>query len=212
MKCCIVFDLDGTLIDSRLDLAAAVNSMRTSFELEPLQTERIVKFVGNGVSTLVRRAVADASIDFPEALRRMKKFYSDHLVDSTGLYPGVAQGLAALREKGCKLAVLTNKPEPPARRILELLGVEKYFERIIGGDGDYPLKPDPEALVALMRDFEVSPDETFMVGDSDTDMETARRAGVRAIYAAYGFGDPREETFAFRAETFEDVLRHAGVR
>ena len=114
----IAFDLDGTLIDSRLDLAGAVNQMRGSMGLEPLSAERIVGFVGNGVANLVRRSIADSEVDFDEALRRMKAFYADHLIDTTTLYPGVASGVRALRLDGVKLAVVTNKPAAATARIL----------------------------------------------------------------------------------------------
>ena len=129
----IVFDLDGTLIDSRHDLAGAVNHMRGSMGLEPLATERIVRFVGNGVANLVRRAIADSDVDFEEALRRMKRYYAGHLVETTALYPGVSRGLAELREAGIQLAVLSNKPTDASRRILDCLGVGGCFADIIGG-------------------------------------------------------------------------------
>ena len=147
----IAFDMDGTLIDSRLDLAGAVNYMRGTMGLEPLGTERIVTFVGNGIGNLVQRSIADSEVDFEEALRRMKRFYSDHLVDTTRLYPGVATGLRELKAAGIVLAVVSNKPTPACRTILEKLEVADCFEEVIGGDSDYPLKPEPDALLFLRR-------------------------------------------------------------
>ena len=173
----IVFDLDGTLIDSRRDLAGAVNHMRGSMGLEPISTERIVTFVGNGVANLVRRSVADADVDFDEALRRMKRYYAEHLVETTSLYPGVASGLAELGRAGITLAVLSNKPTDASCRILKELGVGDRFAEIIGGDGDFPLKPEPDALLALMRKFDCRPEQCWMFGDHYTDLEAARRAG-----------------------------------
>ena len=105
----IVFDLDGTLIDSRHDLAGAVNYMRQSMNLAPMDHERIIRMVGNGINSLVRRAVADADVDFETALRRMKRFYADHLLESTALYDGVASGLAELQKTVPHLAVVSNK-------------------------------------------------------------------------------------------------------
>ena len=122
----IVFDLDGTLIDSRHDLAGAVNYMRGSMGLEPLSAERVVSFVGNGIINLVRRSVADAEVDFDEALRRMKRYYADHLVDTTCLYPGVSAGLKELKESGITLAVLSNKPTAASAKILDRLGVAGF--------------------------------------------------------------------------------------
>lgn len=202
-KCAVLFDLDGTLIDSRLDLAAAVNFMRTGFQMEPLAAERVVKFVGNGIEMLVRRAVADSSVDVAEAIRRVRKFYGDHLVDTTALYPGVTAGLARLQAAGIPLGVITNKPECAATRILETLHVCRYFTKIIGGDGAFPLKPEPDALLHLADEFGTPPARTLMVGDHYTDLEAARRAGCPAIFAEWGFGEIREETPAMRAPDFD---------
>lgn len=202
----IVFDLDGTLIDSRRDLAGAVNQMRGSMGLEPMSTERIVTFVGNGVANLVRRAIADSDVDFDEALRRMKRYYAGHLLETTALYPGVSGGLAELRAAGITLAVLSNKPTDASRKILNALGVGEKFAEIIGGDSDFPLKPEPDALFALMRRFDCPPDQCWMFGDHYTDLETARRAGCRKALARYGFGDPREETFDFEVSSFPEFV------
>ena len=176
----IAFDLDGTLIDSRLDLAGAVNYMRCSMGLEPLETERVVHFVGNGAAALVRRAIADAEIDFDEALHRMRAFYYDHITDTTVLYPGVAAGL-------------------------KQLGVRDYFAEVIGGDADFPLKPEPDALVYLKNKYNFSDSQCWMVGDHYTDLESGRRAGFRRIFISSGFGEVREETPDYTAETFADV-------
>lgn len=202
----IVFDLDGTLIDSRRDLAGAVNYMRGSMGLEPLSAERVVSFVGNGVANLVRRAVADADVDFDEALRRMKRYYADHLVDSTCLYPGVSAGLKELKGAGITLAVLSNKPTAASRKILEQLGVAPLFAEIIGGDASFPLKPEPDALRALQAKYGFDPGSCWMFGDHYTDLEAARRAGFRRALARYGFGDPHEEKFDFEVDSFSEFV------
>ncbi len=202
----IVFDLDGTLIDSRLDLAGAVNQMRGSMGLEPLATERIIRFVGNGMGNLVRRAIADADVDFDEALRRMKNYYADNLVETTALYPGVHAGLEELKNAGILLAVLSNKPGDASRTILDKLGVGGFFSDVIGGDSDFPLKPEPDALIDLMRRHEVPPANCWMFGDHNTDLEVARRAGCRAALSRYGFGDPGEEKFEFEVNSFPEFV------
>lgn len=202
----IVFDLDGTLIDSRHDLAGAVNYMRGSMGLEPLSAERVVSFVGNGIINLVRRAVADAEVDFDEALRRMKRYYADHLVDTTCLYPGVSAGLKELKESGITLAVLSNKPTAASAKILDRLGVAGFFSDIIGGDGNYPLKPEPDALLALQAKYGFDASSCWMFGDHYTDLEAARRAGFRRALARYGFGDPREEKFDFEVDSFGEFV------
>ena len=202
----ITFDLDGTLIDSRRDLAGAVNYMRSSLGLEPLAVERIVTFVGNGVVSLVRRAVADGEVDFDEALRRMKLYYADHLVDTTALYPGVSAGLAELFQSGIALAVVSNKPTAAAERILEKLGVARYFTTIIGGDSAYPLKPEPDALTALREKGGFQLSECWIFGDHYTDLEAGRRAGFRRAFARYGFGEKREETPDFEVDSFAEFV------
>ncbi len=202
----IVFDLDGTLIDSRRDLAGAVNYMRGTMGLEPLAVERVVSFVGNGVQTLVRRAVADAEVDFDEAVRRMKLYYADHLVDSTALYPGVSAGLRELQEAGITLAVLSNKPTAASVRILEKLGVAGYFRAILGGDANCAMKPEPDGLFLLQREYGFESSSCWMFGDNYTDLEAARRAGFRRALARYGFGDPGEETFDFEVSSFGEFV------
>lgn len=201
-----VFDLDGTLIDSRRDLAGAVNYMRGTMNLEPLEESRIVSFLGNGINSLVRRAIADADIDFDKALDRMKKFYADHLVESTVLYPGVAAGLKELRSSGMLLAVVTNKPVRHAVKILEQLNVAGCFSDIIGGDSEYPLKPEPDSLLALQKKYNFKSGNCWMVGDHYTDMEAGRRAGFRRILVTYGFGDPQDETPDYTVDSFNEFV------
>ena len=201
----IAFDLDGTLIDSRLDLAGAVNYMRSSMGLEPLETERVVHFVGNGAAALVRRSVADAEIDFDEALKRMRTFYYDHITDTTVLYPGVAAGLKQLKEQGHTLAVVTNKPQHETEKILTLLGVREYFTEVIGGNLDIPLKPEPDALIYLKEKYHFADSQCWMVGDHHTDLAAGRLAGFRRIFVTYGFGETGEEQPDYPAETFADI-------
>lgn len=202
----ITFDLDGTLIDSRLDLAGAVNYMRASFGLEELETERVVSFVGNGAEMLVRRAIADTEIDFSTALMRMKKYYKDHLTDCTSLYPGAHAGLRELKESGIKLAVLSNKQTEAVSGILDQLHVREFFDDVIGGDSDFPLKPAPDALIYLAGKYQFPTSDCWMFGDHYTDLECARHAGWRKALARYGYGDPHEETFDFEVSSFPEFL------
>ena len=201
----LVFDLDGTLIDSRLDLANAVNYMRQSMNLEPIDNTRVVRMIGNGINSLVRRAIADADVDFETALQRMKRFYADNLLESTSLYPGVAAGLAELKQKGLTLAIVTNKNADVTRVILKALDIEQYFSAIIGGDGEYPLKPEPDALIALQKQFNAPASGCWMIGDHYTDMEAGRRAGFRRIFLTYGFGETREETPDYTVDKFSEI-------
>lgn len=193
----IVFDLDGTLIDSRADLASSVNAMLAEIGRPPLAEATVTDMVGEGARVLVGRALRAAGVDpaaCPDALQRFLALYGGRLLDHTRPYEGVPEMLAALHE-GAPLAVLTNKPASPTLRILAGLGLDRFFAAVIGGDAPYPRKPDPGALLHLMDRFQAAPDETLLVGDSRIDLQTARNAGARVCLAAYGYGfrfDPAE--------------------
>ena len=133
----LIFDLDGTLADTRADLATGINLMRKHYGLPPLDMETVTGFVGDGIRKLVERSLQGAAVDLDEALELDRRYYREHMLDRTVLYPGVADGLHKLSAEGHALAVLTNKPGEPARTILKHLGAEKLFFRIAGG-GDLP--------------------------------------------------------------------------
>ncbi len=202
----LIFDLDGTLIDSRADLTLAVNRTRESFGLAALAQEKVVGFIGNGAKLLVERSLADApEVPLAEALGRMKRFYAEDPTAHTVLYDGAADSLRTLTERGVMLAVVTNKPEEPTVTILKRLGVLEYFDQVIGG-GRMALKPDPEALLHCLAACRERAEESWMIGDHYTDLEAGRRAGMRRAFAAWGFGDPRDESYERRLETFPEVL------
>jgi phosphoglycolate phosphatase len=204
---CVIFDLDGTLIDSREDLATGVNLMRGDFGLAPLPLSTVVGYVGDGVHKLCERALKDTGIVLEDALPHMRRHYCEHLLDRTVLYPGAAEGLETLRQAGFELAVVTNKPEGPSNTILNGLGVADRFRFIIGGGSKFQLKPDPQALLHIMNETGVAPDRTWMVGDHYTDLESGRRAGAIRVFAGWGFGDPRNEIWDVKADTFADLVR-----
>jgi phosphoglycolate phosphatase len=184
----LVFDLDGTLVDSKQDLAASINAMRTEMGLSPLPLELIATYVGNGVTLLVRRSLGAQAT--PETIEKGLAFflgyYREHMLDHTSPYPGVSEALDKL--DGHKMAVLTNKPVNFSREMISRLGFDSHFERIYGGNSFPQKKPDPMGLNQLMEDFNVSPGETLMIGDSDTDVLTGRNAGVFTCGVTYGFG------------------------
>ncbi len=203
----LIFDLDGTLADTRRDLAAGINRMRAHYGLPPLPLATVTAHVGDGVRTLVSRCLPDAPprIDLDEAVRLNIAAYRQHLVDDTTLYPGVPEGLRALAAAGHVLALLTNKPEPAARAILRHFAIEPFFVRVIGGDSGLPLKPDPAAIVALQGAAGAAAADTWMIGDNHTDMAAAHRAGVHSIFVAYGFGTPDADPPERTAGRFDDV-------
>ena len=184
----IVFDLDGTLIDSRRDLADSANELIVELGGSPLTEEAIGRMVGEGAATLVRRALAAAGLrDIRIALSRFLEIYDTRLLNHTRAYAGIADAVRHARALG-RVAVLTNKPRKPSERILRGLGLFELVDELIGGDGPLPRKPDPAALLKLMADAGVTPAATLMVGDSLIDHETARRAGTRCCLVAFGFG------------------------
>src|SRR4030095_6709895 len=184
----IAFDLDGTLVDSRRDLADSANELITELGGTALPEEDIGRMVGEGAAVLIRRALAAARVtDRGAALARFLEIYDTRLRRHTRVYDGMADVVRFARSLG-HVAVLTNKPKAPSERILEGLGIRELFEEVGGGGGTLGRKADPAALHALMRDFGATPHTTLLVGDSAIDHETAIRAGVRGCLVSFGFG------------------------
>ena len=188
----IAFDLDGTLVDSRRDLAESANQLITERGGVALPEDAIGRMVGEGAALLVRRALTAAGIgDAPEtssaALSRFLEIYDGRLLHHTRTYDGVADAVLAA-QRYARVAVLTNKPAGASERILAGLGMRGLFDEVVGGDGPLPRKPDPAALLALMGRAGATPPGTLLVGDSPIDRETARRASARCCLVAYGFG------------------------
>ena len=185
----IVFDLDGTLVDSSVDLANAVNALLVELGRPPLPKPTIIDMVGEGANVLVRRALTAASLDpdTPEALDRFLAHYDPHLLDHTRPYPGMVDVLDSFTGR-VAMAVLTNKPARATQSMLDGLGLQKYFRAIIGGDTSFGRKPAPAGLLHLAADAGVEPTRVLMVGDSAVDLFTARNAGTRICLARYGFG------------------------
>lgn len=189
-----LFDLDGTLIDSRADLAAATNRMRARHGLPPLPLETVASYVGDGVRMLALRALEGESIEVDQATAEIGEAYANHLIDHTTPYSGVDEGLRALHADGHQLALVTNKPALHARRLIDHFGWTSLFSVLLGGGDTRELKPSPLPLQIAMQRTGHSPASTWMVGDHHTDIEAARRAGIRSIYLQNGFGHPGAET------------------
>jgi phosphoglycolate phosphatase len=185
----IAFDLDGTIVDSREDLAESTNEMLATYGAGPLAVEAVTAMVGEGAKMLVARAVRAAApgADLAEALGRFREIYDRRLLIHTRPYDGIPAVLDAAAARAT-LAVLTNKPEAPARRLLEAFGLAPRFTHVIGGDSGFPRKPDPAGLAHIILDVRSTPERTLVVGDSNVDRETARRAGASFCAAQYGFG------------------------
>jgi phosphoglycolate phosphatase len=184
----IAFDLDGTLIDSRRDLADSANQLITELGGAPLSEDSIGRMVGEGASVLVQRALAAAGIpDAPGTLPRFLEIYDRRLMNHTRPYEGIADAVAAAR-RIARVIVLTNKPAAPSQEILAAFALLELFDEVIGGDSSLPRKPDPAAFLSAMQRAGATPDRSLLVGDSPIDHETAVRASSRCCLAAYGFG------------------------
>lgn len=196
-----VFDLDGTLIDSKRDLAESVNATRAYAGLPPLAPETVYSYVGNGAPVLIRRAMGP---DYSEEeiggfLEFFIRYYHDHCLDHTALYPGMRDCLEQLRAADVQLAVLTNKPVRISQAIVDGLGLGAYFFRVYGGNSFASKKPDPEGLLKLVMEADVPLDRVLMVGDSSVDIHTAVNAGVASLGVTYGL---QPETLRFPTPTF----------
>ena len=190
----LVFDLDGTLVDSQRDLADSVNATRAWMGLGPLPLDTVARYVGNGAPVLVQRALPDAGPeDWERGLKYFLEYYREHMLDSTALYPGVREALDQLHAARVPLAVLTNKPIRFTLQMLEGLGIDLHFFRVYGGNSFPEKKPDPVGLNALVAESGADRTRTMMVGDSAVDVETARNARVLACGVKWGF---QPETFA----------------
>lgn len=183
----VLFDLDGTLIDSRRDIAACVNFTLSALGgYAPLSLESVEQMVGDGVRQLLTRAAGP--MDEPTMTRALGIFlpyYLDHCADSTRLYPNVLETLRLLEGRG--LAIVTNKPMAHTEKTLDALGLGSFFPVVLGGDSLSTRKPDPGPILEALRLMGVSPSQAMMVGDSPMDIQAARSAGVRVAAVTYGF-------------------------
>ena len=191
----ILFDLDGTLVDSRADLALAVNLTRRDLGLPEINESLVASYVGDGVRALLTRALPECPDRLEEALRLNRGHYQAHLLDRTRLYPGLPAALDVLLGLGYRLGVVTNKPREFTLPILEGLGVAGRFTAVVAG-GDCPrLKPDPAPLRLALDLCGCGAEGSWMVGDHVADLAAGRQAGLRRALCRYGFGDPQGETW-----------------
>jgi phosphoglycolate phosphatase len=190
----VIFDLDGTLIDSRLDLVHSVNAALRHIERPELPDDVIASYVGDGASVLIQRALGPEASDEKLCRRGLEFFlsyYREHKLDHTTVYPGIHEALATIRnssgEKPRRMAVLTNKPVVPSRLIVDALGLGEFFVQIYGGNSFATKKPDPQGARALLAEAGAGAEETVIVGDSHVDVETGQNAGLWTLGVTYGF-------------------------
>jgi phosphoglycolate phosphatase len=187
----VIFDLDGTLIDSRLDLIHSVNAMLQHFEHPELPGEVVASYVGDGAPTLVRRALGDPDDEkvFKDALEFFLAYYREHKLDHTVVYEGILEALQQIQSNGTtrKMAVLSNKPVNPSRAIVEALGLAQFFVHVYGGNSFATKKPDPLGVETLLRETGTARERAMIVGDSSVDVLTGRNAGIATCGVTYGF-------------------------
>jgi len=187
----VIFDLDGTLVDSRLDLIASVNAMLREFKRPELPGEIVASYVGDGAPMLVRRALGDPEDEafFKQALEFFLAYYKEHKLDHTTVYSGVADALRHIQSNGNerKMAVLSNKPVNPSRAIVNALGLGEFFIRVYGGNSFETKKPDPLGVKTLLLETGTAPEQAMIVGDSSIDVLTGRNAGIATCGVTYGF-------------------------
>jgi phosphoglycolate phosphatase len=187
----IVYDFDGTLVDTLFDIADAVNLSLSELGLRNLSRETICKYVGKGVERLMAQSIKGTGCsDLSLAVELFRKFYSENLMNHTQFYPFGREILDHFCDK--KQAICSNKPEDFVRRILVSLESQHLFDAILGGDSLKSKKPDPEGLLNLLDLFQCPPEQAVLIGDSPVDIETGKRAGVYTCVVNFGFGDPKE--------------------
>ena len=207
-----MFDLDGTLVDSRRDIAESANELLATLGASPLDHDEVVRMVGEGARLLVTRVLAAAGtrFDLDAAYARFSVIYERRLADHTRPYPGVVTGLERLADH-YTLAVLTNKPQHHTDKLLEVLDLRRYFVQVLGGDTAHGRKPDPAGLLTIAGAAGAAPASTLLVGDSWVDVETARRAGCAVCFAEYGFGAAPRDGFRAGEQRIASFDALAGV-
>jgi phosphoglycolate phosphatase len=183
----LIYDLDGTLVDSLGDIASSVNSVRVDNGLEHLSLEQIRSYLGSGVNALISKAIPDNSEKVKQNVDGFKSYYKRRMLDTTVMFSGVKEMLESLKDK--KKAILTNKNEVYAKEIVEKLGIADYFAEVWGGDTLAVRKPDPKTILELIKTTKSKLSKTVMIGDSANDFLVTKAAGVRIIAVAYGYCD-----------------------
>ena len=190
----VIFDLDGTLIDSRLDLVHSVNAALRHIDRPELPEDVIASYVGDGAPVLIQRALGGEAVEeslVRKGLEFFLSYYREHKLDHTTVYGGIREALAAIQNSNNgnprRMAVLTNKPVNPSRAIVEALGLASYFSQVYGGNSFSTKKPDPEGALKLLSEADIQPEQAAIVGDSHVDIRTGRNAGLWTVAVTYGF-------------------------
>ena len=206
--CLLIFDLDGTLIDSRQDLATAINLTRRDLGLPPLPVERVAGFVGDGAKKLLERSLRGEPVEIDRVAPHFFQHYREHLCDATTLYSGVAEGLSRLKGNGFLTAMISNKPSEFCCTILKHFNLRALFSSTLGGDDTVHLKPHPEPIFQTLEKLGVSASNAWMIGDHRTDLEAARHAHVHSGFVTYGIGTAAPEKPEITWDTFTEMTEY----
>lgn len=211
MQKLFIFDFDGTLADTQYGIAAPVNKTRADFGFPPLPREVITSYTGDGVRKLIERSFSDVvlPVSQDDAVKQMLRNYEAAPAEDSFLYPGVLEGFKTLHEAGHLLAVVSNKPVSVSEKALIFFGLLPYLKENIGDGSGFPLKPAPDALFYLMKKYQVTAEQIWMVGDNHTDLDFAENAGVRSIFCKYGFGKKKDAVPTVEVETFSEFVELA---
>ncbi|MCX7710085.1 MAG: HAD-IA family hydrolase [Clostridia bacterium] len=202
----VIFDFDGVIVDSGADIVNAVQYTLRQFKQPELPYNEIIGYVGHGAKELIRKSFKGCSEQMiEEAFPVYKNYYLEHAIVETKLYLNVKETLTALKDRKKKIALVTNKPEDLALKILKGLEVEEYFDSVIGPESVKKMKPDPEGILKVVREFGVKTELAVMVGDSHTDVEAGRSAGTITCGVTYGLGD-RDELVKSAPNFFIDEM------
>lgn len=188
MKKLIFYDLDGTLVDTRKDIAMAANYMREALGLTPIEEKEVERHVGHGLHHLIQGCLGTKDEKMVEkGAKFYRRHYEEHMLDHSRVYPGVVDLLEYFKDR-CQ-AVITNKPNPFSEDLLKALNISAYFKYVMAGNSPYPKKPDPAAIIGVMKETNAISEEVLFIGDSLIDIETARNAGVAVAVLTHGFND-----------------------
>jgi phosphoglycolate phosphatase len=204
----LIFDLDGTLIDTRQDIANSANIMLAHYGLEAKSVSEVTGYVGDGISAFVERCIGGAELPFDEAVAFFKRIYSEHLLENTTPYGGIIELLDQLEQY--RKVVLTNKAYVPSKNIVDGLGLAPYFELLVGGDTLPRKKPFPDGIHHILEITGVAREKSLLVGDGKNDMLAASEARIRSVFVSWGFSDGTvAEDFSpdFRIDRPEELLK-----
>ena len=202
----VIFDLDGTLCDTILDIVQSVNRTREDYNLPALPIDVVTAFTGDGARKLLERSLEGTNVNIDEALPKMIQHYADHPAENTKVYPQVLEGLKRLKEAGWKLAIVTNKPGNVARLITAATKLDEYLDDCIGGNDGFALKPDPEAIHYLLKKYNSCTQNAWILGDNHTDINSGAKAQISSAFATWGFGTLENAPYTIKVNCFNEFV------